>query len=88
MTYLLVIPAPAKVKTVNSADTTLAEAVASMISALLRGSGTGRCRREFLWRGQLLPLLMAHKARCLKDEPGTLQFEILVPHDKHAKILS
>jgi (4S)-4-hydroxy-5-phosphonooxypentane-2,3-dione isomerase len=38
-------------------------------------------------RDQLLPLLMAHKARCLKDEPGTLQFEILLPHDDDAKIL-
>ena len=26
-------------------------------------------------RDQLLLLLMAHRARCLKDEPGTLQFE-------------
>ena len=33
-------------------------------------------------RDQLLPLLVAHKARCLKEEPGTLQFEILVPPDQ------
>jgi quinol monooxygenase YgiN len=33
------------------------------------------------------PLLMAHKARCLKDEPGTLQFEVLVPHDENSKLL-
>ena len=38
-------------------------------------------------RDQLLPLLMAHKARCLKDEPGTLQFEILLPHDDNTKVL-
>ena len=38
-------------------------------------------------RDQLLPLLMAHKARCLKDEPGTLQFEILLPHDDDTKVL-
>ena len=38
-------------------------------------------------RNQFLPLLMAHKARCLKDEPGTLQFEILTPHDDETKVL-
>jgi len=30
----------------------------------------------------------AHKARCLKDEPGTLQFEILLPKDDDTKVLS
>ena len=39
-------------------------------------------------RDQLLPLLSAHKARCLKDEPGTLQFEILLPKDDDTKVLS
>ena len=40
-------------------------------------------------RDQLLPLLMAHRARCLKDEPGiTLQFEVLVPFDDDTKVLS
>ena len=39
-------------------------------------------------RDQLLPLLAAHKARCLKDEPGTLQFEILLPRDDDTKVLS
>jgi quinol monooxygenase YgiN len=38
-------------------------------------------------RDQLLPLLMAHRARCLKDEPGTLQFEVLVPHEDDTKVL-
>lgn len=38
-------------------------------------------------REEVLPLLMAHKARCLKDEPGTLQFEVLVPNDDTTKIL-
>jgi|SRR5581483_291568 quinol monooxygenase YgiN len=37
-------------------------------------------------RDQLLPLLMAHKARCLKNEPGTLQFEIMVPHEDDTKL--
>ena len=39
-------------------------------------------------RDEILPLLAAHKARCLKDEPGTLQFEILLPKDDDTKILS
>jgi (4S)-4-hydroxy-5-phosphonooxypentane-2,3-dione isomerase len=39
-------------------------------------------------RDQVLSLLAAHKARCLKNEPGTLQFEILLPKDDHAKVLS
>jgi quinol monooxygenase YgiN len=38
-------------------------------------------------KDQLLPSLKAHKARCLKDEPGTLQFEILLPQDE-TKVLS
>lgn len=36
---------------------------------------------------QLLPLLLAHKDRCLADEPGTLQFEVLAPHDDDSKLL-
>jgi quinol monooxygenase YgiN len=39
-------------------------------------------------RDQFLPLLLAHKARCLKDEPGTLQFEVLLPKDDDTKVLS
>ena len=39
-------------------------------------------------RDQFLPLLAAHKARCLKHEPGTLQFEILLPKDDDTKALS
>ena len=35
----------------------------------------------------MLQLLMAHRARCLKDEPGTLQFEVMVPQDDTTKIL-
>jgi (4S)-4-hydroxy-5-phosphonooxypentane-2,3-dione isomerase len=38
-------------------------------------------------RDQLVHLLMAHKARCLKDEPGTLQFEVMVPREDNAKVL-
>ena len=36
---------------------------------------------------EVLPLLMAHRARCLKDEPGTLQFEVLVPREDDTKVL-
>jgi len=39
-------------------------------------------------RDQILSLLAAHKARCLKDEPGTLEFEILLPKDDDTKVLS
>ena len=38
-------------------------------------------------RDQLLPFLMAHRARCLKDEPGTLQFEVLAPREDDTKVL-
>ena len=38
-------------------------------------------------RDEFLPLLMAHRARCLKDEPGTLQFDPLVPRDDETKVL-
>jgi quinol monooxygenase YgiN len=39
------------------------------------------CRDEFL------PLLRAHATRCLKDEPGTLQFDVLLPHDGGDKVM-
>src|SRR5262245_22785146 len=39
-------------------------------------------------RDEILALVAAHKARCLKDEPGTLQFEILLPMDDDAAILT
>ena len=38
-------------------------------------------------RNQVVTLLLAHKAR-LKDEPGTLQFEVLLPKDDDTKVLS
>jgi (4S)-4-hydroxy-5-phosphonooxypentane-2,3-dione isomerase len=37
-------------------------------------------------RDQVVALLMAHKARCLKDEPGTVQFEVLLPKDDDTKV--
>src|SRR5262245_21057068 len=39
-------------------------------------------------RDQVATLLAAHKARCLNDEPGTLQFEVLLPKDEDTKVLS
>ena len=39
-------------------------------------------------REQLVPLLAAHKERCLKEEPGTLEFEILLPRDDDTKVVS
>jgi quinol monooxygenase YgiN len=38
-------------------------------------------------RDQVVTLLAAHKAR-VKDEPGTLQFELLLPQDDDTKVLS
>jgi (4S)-4-hydroxy-5-phosphonooxypentane-2,3-dione isomerase len=37
-------------------------------------------------RDQFLPLLMAHRARSLKNEPGTLRFDIMAPHDDDTKL--
>jgi autoinducer 2-degrading protein len=36
-------------------------------------------------RDEVVALLLAHKAR-LKDEPGTLQFEILLPKDGDTEV--
>ena len=38
-------------------------------------------------RDQLVPFLMAHRARCLEDEPGTLQFEVLIPREEPDQIM-
>ncbi|HML07528.1 MAG TPA: putative quinol monooxygenase [Xanthobacteraceae bacterium] len=38
-------------------------------------------------RDELVPLLKAHRARCLRDESGTVQFEVLLPHDGNTKVL-
>ena len=38
-------------------------------------------------RDEVLAALKAHKDRVLKDEPGTLQFELLVPREDDARIL-
>jgi quinol monooxygenase YgiN len=38
-------------------------------------------------RAEVVPLLMAHRERSLKGEPGTLQFEVLLPHDEDNRVL-
>jgi quinol monooxygenase YgiN len=38
-------------------------------------------------RDQVVTLLAAHKAR-VKNEPGSLQFEVLLPKDDNTKVLS
>ena len=36
---------------------------------------------------EFVSLLIAHRARCLKEEPGTIQFEVLRPHDDTTKVM-
>lgn len=36
---------------------------------------------------ELKPLLLAHRDRCLKDEPGTLRFEMLCPKETENKLM-
>jgi quinol monooxygenase YgiN len=36
---------------------------------------------------EYVSLLMAHRARCLESEPGTLQFEVLRPRDDDTKVM-
>jgi (4S)-4-hydroxy-5-phosphonooxypentane-2,3-dione isomerase len=38
-------------------------------------------------RDEVLSALKAHKDRVLKDEPGVLKFEILVPREDNTRIL-
>jgi quinol monooxygenase YgiN len=39
-------------------------------------------------RDELLPLLRAHGARSVRDEPGTLQFQVLVPREDDTKLFA
>jgi quinol monooxygenase YgiN len=36
---------------------------------------------------ELLPLLLAHRDRCLRDEPGTLRFDVLRPRAEPDRVL-
>lgn len=38
-------------------------------------------------RDQILPLLKGHSNRCLRDEPGTVQFDVLVPEGDETRLL-
>ena len=38
-------------------------------------------------REEVLRAVLAHRERSLRDEPGTVQFEVLVPNDEANKIL-
>ncbi|WLT32125.1 putative quinol monooxygenase [Geothrix sp. PMB-07] len=35
----------------------------------------------------ILRALIDHRARCLRDEPGTLQFEVMVPSEDPCKLV-
>ena len=34
-----------------------------------------------------VPLLMAHRTRCLEDESGTLRFDVLLPREDTTKVM-
>jgi (4S)-4-hydroxy-5-phosphonooxypentane-2,3-dione isomerase len=36
---------------------------------------------------EYLPVILAHKARCLRDEPGTLQFDVLRSRDDDTRVM-
>lgn len=36
---------------------------------------------------EFLPLMLAHRDRCLKDEPGTLRFDVLRPRNDENTIM-
>ncbi|MGB7949474.1 MAG: antibiotic biosynthesis monooxygenase [Candidatus Binatia bacterium] len=38
-------------------------------------------------RDEVLRAVLAHRERCLKEEPGTLAFEVLVPSEDSTKLL-
>ena len=38
-------------------------------------------------RTEVLRAVLAHRDRCLRDEPGTLQFEVLVPSEDSTKLM-
>jgi quinol monooxygenase YgiN len=38
-------------------------------------------------RDKMVPPIKAHRDRCLNDEPGTLQFDLVLPNDNDKKIM-
>ena len=39
-------------------------------------------------KDQVLRALLAHRDRCLRDEPGTLHFDVLMPRDDDLRLFS
>ena len=39
-------------------------------------------------RDRVLRALLAHRDRCLRDEPGTLRFEVLLPRETNSQLFS
>ena len=39
-------------------------------------------------RDEFRDLLMSHRTRCLRDEPGTLQFAVLAPRESDTAVLT
>ena len=37
---------------------------------------------------EFLPLLLAHRDRCLKDEPGTVRFDVLRPRNDEHQVMT
>ncbi len=38
-------------------------------------------------REEFVPLLMAHRARCVQEEPGTLRFDVLLPREATTQVM-
>lgn len=38
-------------------------------------------------RNDLVPILLRHRERCLRDEPGTIAFEVLVPEEEPGRLM-
>lgn len=38
-------------------------------------------------RERSLPIVKAHRERCLRDEPGTIQFDVLTVNDDDTKLM-
>ncbi|CAN5162892.1 hypothetical protein BH11PSE11_BH11PSE11_17850 [soil metagenome] len=39
------------------------------------------------FRAPVLEAVNAHRLRCLRDEPGTIQFDVMVPVDDQTKLI-
>jgi quinol monooxygenase YgiN len=38
-------------------------------------------------RAELLPILLRHRERCLRDEPGTIALEVLLPENEEGRVM-